>query len=87
MCYDISFTVNVPQLSDYFPDLVFDDQLSFAFDGTHIIGHAYALHPIMYRNRHDRQLHCTAMEWRVHSVLCQRRKSIHPAAGDDAKRA
>ena len=63
MCYDISFTVNIPQLSDYFPDPVFDDQLNFDFDGTHIMGHGYGLHPIIYRHREDLQLHCTAMEW------------------------
>jgi hypothetical protein len=24
MCYDVSFTVEIKQLSDYFPDLIFD---------------------------------------------------------------
>jgi len=63
MCYDISFTVNIPQLSDYFPDLVFDDQLEIDFEGTHIMGHAYGAHPIIYHSREDQRLHCRAMEW------------------------
>ena len=41
MCYDISFTINVKQLADYFPDLVFDDQIKIDFDNAvHILGHA-----------------------------------------------
>lgn len=63
MCYDISFTVSIPQLSDYFPDLVFDEQIEINFDGTHIIGHAYGAHPIIYRSREDHLLHCRTMEW------------------------
>ena len=31
MCYDISFTVEIKQLSDYFPDLVFDEQIGNKF--------------------------------------------------------
>lgn len=63
MCYDISFTVNLPELADYFPDLVFDEQLQLNFDGSHIMGHAYGEHPIVYRNRDSGLLHCRAMEW------------------------
>lgn len=63
MCYDISFTVNVPQLSDYFREMKFDEQLSFDFEGTHILGHAYGAHPIIYRERESSELHCRAMEW------------------------
>lgn len=64
MCYDISFTVNMRQLSDYFPDLIFDSQLNLDFDfGTHIMGHSYGEHPIMYRNKEDGRIHCGPMEW------------------------
>lgn len=63
MCYDISFTVEIKQLSDYFPDLVFDGQLEINFDGTHIIGHLYGNHPIIYRNKEDDKLHVRMMEW------------------------
>lgn len=63
MCYDISFTVNIRQLSDYFPDLVFDDQIEMTFEPVHIIGHNYGNHPIIYKNKEDEKLHCTLMEW------------------------
>jgi putative SOS response-associated peptidase YedK len=64
MCYDISFTVNVKQLSDYFPDLIFDDQIRIDFDkAVHILGHAYGLHPILFKNKEDKLLHCKLMEW------------------------
>ncbi len=68
MCYDISFTVHVNQLSDYFPDLIFDMQLDIDFDatlGAHILGHAYGEHPIIYMNQEDKKLHCRPMEWGV----------------------
>jgi putative SOS response-associated peptidase YedK len=64
MCYDISFTVNLRQLSDYFPGLVYDDQLSLDLTlGAHIIGHAYGEHPVIYKNRDDEKLHVKMMEW------------------------
>jgi putative SOS response-associated peptidase YedK len=63
MCYDISFQINLRELSDYFPDLVFDSQMDMQFDGTHIMGHAYGEHPIIYFNKEDEQFHCRAMEW------------------------
>jgi putative SOS response-associated peptidase YedK len=63
MCYDISFTVSLPELADYFPDLVIEDQLDAGFDGTHIIGHAYGYHPILYKPRGTEQVHCKLMEW------------------------
>lgn len=63
MCYDISYTIDIPQLTDYFPDLVFDEQLNLNFDGMHIMGHAYGLHPVLYINREDSLMHCRSMEW------------------------
>lgn len=63
MCYDISFTVNLKELTDYFPDLVFDEQIKMNFEAVHIIGHAYGLHPIIYKNKEDEKLHCRLMEW------------------------
>jgi putative SOS response-associated peptidase YedK len=64
MCYDVSFTVNVKQLADYFPDLVFDEQMDLDFDAAiHIMGHAYGKHPIIYKNKDDEKLHCRMMEW------------------------
>ncbi|RYY57218.1 MAG: SOS response-associated peptidase [Chitinophagaceae bacterium] len=64
MCYDISFTVELRVLGDYFPDLVFDEQIKIDFSlGEHIAGHAHADHPVIYRNRKDQLLHCRLMEW------------------------
>ena len=63
MCYDVSFTVEIKQLSDYFPDLIFDEQLEINFDGTHIIGDLYQAQPIIYRNNEDKKLHLKMMEW------------------------
>ncbi len=63
MCYDISFTVDIKQLSDYFPEVIPDHQLQLDFDGTHIIGHLHSEHPILYRNRDDGRLHVRMMEW------------------------
>lgn len=64
MCYDISFKVEIRQLSDYFPDLIMDDQVTINFDASiHVMGHAYGEHPIIYQNREDGKLHCKLMEW------------------------
>lgn len=63
MCYDVSFTVEIKEVSDYFPDLIFDEQLEINFDGTHIIGHLYREQPIIYRSNADKKLHVRLMEW------------------------
>ena len=64
MCYDISFTVNVQELEDYFPDVIFDAQISINFDATiHIVGHDYGSHPIIYTHRQEMKPHCRLMEW------------------------
>jgi putative SOS response-associated peptidase YedK len=64
MCYDISFTVNIKQLTDYFPTLVTDEQIEIDFNkSVHIIGHEYGEHPIIFRNREDGELHLKLMEW------------------------
>ncbi len=64
MCYDISYKITLESLEDYFGSLIYDDpQINLEFDGTHIMGHSYGQHPIIYRNREDQQLHCKLMEW------------------------
>ncbi|HJV18758.1 MAG TPA: SOS response-associated peptidase family protein [Sediminibacterium sp.] len=64
MCYDISFTVNLSTLADYFPNLEFDEGLEMDADvSIHINGHAFGAHPIVYRNRTDQQIHAHMMEW------------------------
>lgn len=48
MCYDISFTVNIRALEDYFPDLVIDDQISMDFDLTvHVQAQSYRKYPVV----------------------------------------
>ena len=63
MCYDVSFTVEVKQLSDYFPQLVSNGQLEINFDGTHIVGHAYGEHPIIIKDNESGELVLKLMEW------------------------
>lgn len=63
MCYDISFTTDMEEVAGYLPDIVPDGQLSLQFDATHIVGHAFGEHPIIYKNREDELLHCRLMEW------------------------
>src|SRR5450432_351372 len=65
MCYDISFTVKLKELPAYFPDLETDLQLSFDFEGIHIMGHSHHLHPVVFREREDKKYHLRAMEWGV----------------------
>ncbi len=67
MCYDISFTVKMRQLSDYFPGLVFDNQLNFDFGPVdHIQGvSVFGAHPIIFQDRADGALHCRMMEWSI----------------------
>lgn len=64
MCYDISFTVAIRQLTDYFPELLLDEQISMNLESAlHIAGHAFGNHPVIYRNRQDMKLHGRLMEW------------------------
>ena len=69
MCYDISFTVSIKQLADYFPNLIFDDQLELNFELMHqldhIVGHSYAEHPIIYIPTETTEHHCKLMEWGI----------------------
>lgn len=67
MCYDISFdTSNIRSLEDYFPDLVFDDQIQINYELTaHLQSHSFGLHPIIYLDREDHRPHCRLMEWSV----------------------
>lgn len=79
MCYDISFTVNIKEIGDYIPDLVYDSQISINFDATtHIMGHAYGEHPIIYINRDDQKVHCRLMEWGCIPYYVKEEKSFVP---------
>lgn len=63
MCYDVSFTVEVKQLTDYFPLLDLKEQIALDFDGTHIIGHAYNDHPILYKSNESGDIKVRLMSW------------------------
>ncbi len=65
MCYDISFTVKLKELATYFPELENPLQLEFNFDGIHIMGHSFNVHPIIYRERETNKLTVSPMEWGV----------------------
>ena len=65
MCYDISFTVKLKELSAYFPDLETSGQLELDFDGIHIMGHSFNEHPIICRDRENLQLVIRPMQWGV----------------------
>jgi putative SOS response-associated peptidase YedK len=67
MCYDVSFTVSIERLSDYFDNLKIDQQLAFEFpDLTHVMGNfVFPAYPIVFRAQDDKDLHATAMEWGV----------------------
>lgn len=63
MCYDISFTTQINELSQYFPDLIFAHQIAMDFEPAHIAGHAYGEHPIIYNHKKTNATHCRLMEW------------------------
>ncbi len=63
MCYDISFTAKLKDLSNYFPELVDSTQLSFDFGSDHIIAHSYPEYPII-RKEDDSEI-IQFMEWGV----------------------
>lgn len=78
MCYDISFTVNVRAIEDYFPDLVFDDQLDMNFGPMdHIQGVAvFGNYPIVYVDRTDWATHCGSFEWGIISFYEKTKPSV-----------
>lgn len=66
MCYDTCFIAPLENIKLHFPDLIFDELMYHnPFDSVHIVGHAFPNHPIVYKNRDDKHLHCTLMEWGI----------------------
>lgn len=65
MCYDISFTVKLKELPAYFPDLETTGQLELDFEGIHIMGHSFNLHPVLIRDRDSKKFVLRPMEWGV----------------------
>ena len=85
MCYDISYTVNVKELADYFPDLEFHSQLELDFDaGIHIMGHSYADHPDHLPDRR-RETALPRDGMGLYTLLCKGRKNVCPSACDHAQ--
>jgi hypothetical protein len=80
MCYDISFTVKLKELPAYFPDLETDIQLELEFEGTHIMGHSFNEHPILYRNRETNKLSVRPMGGGL-SHFMLRMKNFFASAG------
>ena len=79
MCYDISFTVNIESVYDYFPELIADDQIEINFDfSAHIPGHAYAQHPVICRYKDDGELHLKLMEWGIIPYYTKDEKAFLP---------
>lgn len=67
MCYDISFTTDVKELTDYFPDLVFDSEIHLEFgpiDHLQGVG-VFPKMPVVYINKEDQLPHVRMMEWGV----------------------
>ena len=72
MCYDVSFTVNIRVLKDYFPQLVYHSQLELDYKGQDAIqGVAiYPQYPVIYypsakQTDRDGHPHLRLMEWGV----------------------
>src|SRR5688572_27537216 len=67
MCYDVSFSTDIRVLGDYFPGLVFDDQIELEFGAIdHVQGvGVFGKYPIIYINREDFKWHCRLMEWGI----------------------
>ncbi|MEO6671214.1 MAG: SOS response-associated peptidase family protein [Ferruginibacter sp.] len=65
MCYDISFTADVKELADYFPEMILDSQLNIDFGNIdHIQGVSlFPDHPIIYFDRENRKVSCRPMSW------------------------
>jgi len=78
MCYDISCEINIRELADYFPDLIFDSQLELDFlPNDHAQGVAVFMKvPVIYINREDMKEHCKLMEWGVIPHYAQREPGI-----------
>jgi putative SOS response-associated peptidase YedK len=76
MCYDISFTVKLKELPAYFPDLESTGQLELDFDGTHIMGHSFNQHPVIYRDRDNKKISVRPMEWGVIPFYVKDEKSF-----------
>jgi putative SOS response-associated peptidase YedK len=64
MCYDISFSSGIQLITDYLPEIVIDNQLTFDFDSTiHVMAQAFRQYPIIINE--DGKYKLKAFEWGV----------------------
>src|SRR6195952_1767511 len=63
MCYDISFTSKLKELSEYFPNLENSIQLDLDLESDNIIAHRYPVYPIL--RKHGAAVIYQPMEWGV----------------------
>ena len=66
MCYDISFTTSVENISDYLPDVDEEEahQLSMSFEPTeHVLAHAFKKYPVIMQENGSLKL--KMFEWGV----------------------
>ena len=67
MCYDVSFTVNVRELSDYFPELRFENQMTIDFGMLdHVQGvSVFGDFPIIFEDKDESILNCQLASWGI----------------------
>ena len=64
MCYHISFEVKLESITDYFPDLVADEQTKLDFSSSpHFNGHDHPMVNVIVKSRKDDSWHLTKMMW------------------------
>lgn len=64
MCYDISFSTTIEDITDYLPDIVINGQLEFDFDtSVHILAQAHKKHPVIIFEDNNYKL--KQFEWGV----------------------
>ncbi|HEY0679786.1 MAG TPA: SOS response-associated peptidase family protein [Chitinophagaceae bacterium] len=64
MCYDISFTTSLDEISNYLQGIVADQQLQFDFDsGVHVLAHSFRKYPVIINE--DGLYKLKTFEWGV----------------------
>lgn len=64
MCYHISFEVKLESITDFFPNLVVDDQTKLDFSSSpHFNGHNHPMVNVIVKSRKDDSWHLTKMLW------------------------
>lgn len=67
MCLDISFTIELDEIREVFPDIVFDEQITINYDlADHILGPGnFSPHAIIYLSKDDQLPHMRLMNWGI----------------------